>query len=162
MKLTITSILITGLLSFTLALSSCMDKYDTPVTGNAYGNNSIPEGRTISIANLKKQYADIIDANPDTYKEITEETRIEGVVIGSDESGNIEADTLITNWTNVSEIYNDASGHGRISSCRPHPHRGLKVCHGPGGTSWGGRTARRRRRSRRTPRPRTRPRSDRT
>lgn len=53
MKLTITSLLLTGLLSFTFALTSCMDNYDTPVTGNAYGNNSILEGRTISIANLK-------------------------------------------------------------------------------------------------------------
>lgn len=33
------------------------------------------------------------------------------IVCASD--GTIKADTLITNWTNVSEIYNDASGHGR-------------------------------------------------
>lgn len=33
------------------------------------------------------------------------------IVCASD--GTIKADTLITNWTNVSEIYKDASGHGR-------------------------------------------------
>lgn len=115
MKLTITSLLLTGLLSFTLALSSCMDKYDTPVTGNAYGNNSIPEGRTISIANLKKQYADIIDANPDTYKEITEETRIEGVVIGSDESGNIYQQLIVADETGAIVI--SISGNGLYAIC---------------------------------------------
>lgn len=34
-------------------------------------------------------------------------------IIVCDESGNIKADTLITDWTNVSEAYNDASGHGQ-------------------------------------------------
>lgn len=34
-------------------------------------------------------------------------------IIVCDGSGNIKADTLITDWTTVSEAYNDASGHGR-------------------------------------------------
>ncbi len=34
-------------------------------------------------------------------------------IIVCDESGSIKADTLITNWTTVSEAYDDASGHGR-------------------------------------------------
>lgn len=34
-------------------------------------------------------------------------------IIICDESGSIKADTLITDWTNVSETYSDASGHGR-------------------------------------------------
>lgn len=34
-------------------------------------------------------------------------------IIICDESGSIKADTLITDWTTVSEAYNDASGHGR-------------------------------------------------
>ena len=46
------SILCTGLLLCGAGLTSC-ENYDDPVTGNAYGNNSIPEGRTISIAALK-------------------------------------------------------------------------------------------------------------
>ena len=47
------SILCTGLLLCGAGLTSC-ENYDDPVTGNAYGNNSIPEGRTISIAALKE------------------------------------------------------------------------------------------------------------
>lgn len=34
-------------------------------------------------------------------------------IIICDESGNIKADTLITDWTAVSKAYDDASGHGR-------------------------------------------------
>ena len=49
------SILCTGLLLCGAGLTSC-ENYDDPVTGNAYGNNSIPEGRTISIAALKEKY----------------------------------------------------------------------------------------------------------
>ena len=47
------SVLCTGLLLCGAGLTSC-ENYDDPVTGNAYGNNSIPEGRTISIAALKE------------------------------------------------------------------------------------------------------------
>ena len=49
------TILCTGLLLCGAGLTSC-ENYDDPVTGNAYGNNSIPEGRTISIAALKERY----------------------------------------------------------------------------------------------------------
>ena len=52
----ITFILSAALL-LTLGVSSCMDDFDTPVTGNAYGNNTIKEQRTISIANLKEKYS---------------------------------------------------------------------------------------------------------
>ena len=50
----ITSIL-SAVLLLTLGVSSCMDDFDTPVTGNAYGNNTINEQRTITIANLKEK-----------------------------------------------------------------------------------------------------------
>ena len=43
----ITSIL-SAVLLLTLGVSSCMDDFDTPVTGNAYGNNTINEQRTIT------------------------------------------------------------------------------------------------------------------
>lgn len=39
-------------------------------------------------------------------------------IIVCDESGNIKADTLITDWTTVSEAYNDASGHGQRYASR--------------------------------------------
>ena len=60
------TILCTGLLLCGAGLTSC-ENYDDPVTGNAYGNNSIPEGRTISIAALKEKYNDFIDTSKDTY-----------------------------------------------------------------------------------------------
>lgn len=115
MKLTINTLILSGLLALTGSLSSCMDSYDTPVTGNAYGNNSIPEGRTISIANLKKQYADVIDVSTDTHKEITEDTRIEGVVIGSDESGNIYQQLVVADETGA--IVVSISGNGLYATC---------------------------------------------
>ena len=61
------SILCIGLLLCGAGLTSC-ENYDDPVTGNAYGNNSIPEGRTISIAALKEKYNDFIDTSKDTYR----------------------------------------------------------------------------------------------
>lgn len=76
-----------------LGLVSCMDDFDTPITGNAFGNNSIQDGRTISIAGLKEKYADVIKANG--LKKIEEETRIEGVIIGDDKSGNIYKQLMI-------------------------------------------------------------------
>lgn len=60
------SILCTGLLLCGAGLTSC-ENYDDPVTGNAYGNNSIPEGRTISIAALKEKYNDFIDTSTDDF-----------------------------------------------------------------------------------------------
>ena len=79
-------------------LTSC-ENYDDPVKGNAYGNNSIPEGRTISIAALKEKYNDFIDTSTDTYTTIEDETRIEGVIIGDDESGNIYKQLVVGDET---------------------------------------------------------------
>lgn len=92
------SILCTGLLLCSTVLTSC-ENYDDPVTGNAYGNNSIPEGRTISIAALKEKYDAFIDTSTDTYTTIEDETRIEGVIIGDDESGNIYKQLVVGDET---------------------------------------------------------------
>lgn len=92
------SILCAGLLMCGVGLTSC-ENYDDPVTGNAYGNNSIPEGRTISIAALKEKYNEFIDTSTDTYTTINEETRIEGVIIGDDESGNIYKQLVVGDET---------------------------------------------------------------
>lgn len=89
----ITFILAACMVLLSSGLVSCMDDFDTPVTGNAYGNNSIKEGRTISIASLKEKYASVISSN--SLQQITEETRIEGVIIGDDESGNIYKQLII-------------------------------------------------------------------
>lgn len=92
----ITSILSAALL-LALSFSSCMDDYDTPVTGNAYGNNSINEQRTITIANLKEKYSSVISANQ--LQTITEETRISGIVVGDDESGNLYKQLIVADET---------------------------------------------------------------
>lgn len=93
----ITYILSAVLLILSLGVSSCMDDFETPVTGNAYGNNTIIEQRTTSIANLKQKYATVIADNQ--YQPITEETRIVGVVIGDDESGNLYKQLIVGDET---------------------------------------------------------------
>lgn len=93
----ITSILSAVLLILSLGVSSCMDDFETPVTGNAYGNNTIIEQRTTSIANLKEKYATVIADNK--YQPLTEETRIVGVVIGDDESGNLYKQLIVGDET---------------------------------------------------------------
>lgn len=88
-----------GMLLCALSFTSCMDDYDTPVTGNAFGNNSIKAERTTTIANLKEKYNDFIDTSTDTYTTIEGETRIEGVIIGDDESGNIYKQLVVGDET---------------------------------------------------------------
>lgn len=103
------SILCTGLLLCGAGLTSC-ENYDDPVTGNVYGNNSIPEGRTISIAALKEKYNDFIDTSTDTYTTIEDETRIEGVIIGDDESGNIYKQLVVGDETGAIIVGVNTSG----------------------------------------------------
>ncbi len=68
------SILSAALLLCGVGFTSC-DNWDEPVTGNAFGNNNIREGRTISIAALKELYTDVIQGDKQ-YKEITGTARI--------------------------------------------------------------------------------------
>lgn len=103
----ITSIL-SAVLLLTLGVSSCMDDFDTPVTGNAYGNNTINEQRTITIANLKEKYSSIISANQ--FQTITEETRISGVIVGDDESGNIYKQLIVADETGAIVVGINSTG----------------------------------------------------
>ena len=103
----ITFILSAALL-LTLGVSSCMDDFDTPVTGNAYGNNTIKEQRTISIANLKEKYSSVISANQ--FQTVTEETRISGVVVGDDESGNIYKQLIVADETGAIVVGINSTG----------------------------------------------------
>lgn len=88
-----------GMLICMLGFTSCMNDFDTPVTGNAFGNNSIKPERTISIANLKEKYDGFIDTTTDTYTAIEGTTRIEGVIVGDDESGNIYKQLVVADET---------------------------------------------------------------
>lgn len=77
-----------------LTLGSCMgDGYADPdltekVPAAPYGNNSLREKNVISIADLKTQFATIIN-NDNVYKLIEKDMMIKAVVTGNDVSGNI-------------------------------------------------------------------------
>ena len=88
-----------------LTLGSCMgDGYADPdltekVPASPWGNNSLREKNVISIADLKTQFATIINSD-NGYKQIEKDMMIKAVVTGNDVSGNI--------YTQVS--VQDASG----------------------------------------------------
>ena len=77
-----------------LTLGSCMgDGYADPdltekVPTAPYGNNSLREKNVISIADLKTQFATIINSD-NGYKQIEKDMMIKAVVTGNDVSGNI-------------------------------------------------------------------------
>ena len=77
-----------------LTLGSCMgDSYADPdltdkVPAAPYGNNSLREKNVISIADLKTQFATIINSD-NGYKQIEKDMMIKAVVTGNDVSGNI-------------------------------------------------------------------------
>lgn len=77
-----------------LTLGSCMgDGYADPdltekVPAAPYGNNSLREKNVISIADLKSQFATVINSD-NGYKQIEKDMMIKAVVTGNDVSGNI-------------------------------------------------------------------------
>lgn len=77
-----------------LTLGSCMgDGYADPdltekVPASPYGNNSLREKNVISIADLKTQFATVINSD-NGYKLIDKDMMIKAVVTGNDVSGNI-------------------------------------------------------------------------
>lgn len=78
-----------------LTLGSCMgDGYADPdltekVPAAPYGNNSLREKNVISIADLKTQFASVVNSSTDAYKQIEKDMMIKAVVTGNDVSGNI-------------------------------------------------------------------------
>ena len=77
-----------------LTLGACMgDGYADPdltdkVPAAPYGNNSLREKNVISIADLKTQFATVINSD-NGYKQIEKDMMIKAVVTGNDVSGNI-------------------------------------------------------------------------
>ena len=77
-----------------LTLGSCMgDGYADPdltekVPASPWGNNSLKEKNVISIADLKTQFATIINSD-NGYKQIEKDMMLKAVVTGNDVSGNI-------------------------------------------------------------------------
>lgn len=73
-----------------VAFIGCMDDdWSDPSNNNVYGNDSLQETNVISIADLKSQYDAEITATTNTYKQITDDVQIKGVVTGNDIAGNI-------------------------------------------------------------------------
>lgn len=77
-----------------LTLGACMgDGYADPdltekVPASPWGNNSLREKNVISIADLKTQFATVINSD-NGYKQIEKDMMIKAVVTGNDVSGNI-------------------------------------------------------------------------
>ena len=94
------------LLMLVLACSlftGCMDDdWDTPnaeALNKAYGNQEIAETNVITIGSLKEQYASVINAESNSYEQITEDVQIKGRVVGNDIGGNIYNEVSINDST---------------------------------------------------------------
>lgn len=94
----------------TLAMASCSKDDVTNVATSGSGANQVIE---IAVENAGDGLSS--RAGRPLYSSEAKQS-IENVkIIVCDEEGNVKADTLITNWNTdaVSEVYSDASGHGR-------------------------------------------------
>lgn len=92
-----------------LALGSCSN--DETLNGGLPETTGASQVIEISVANAGSGLT--TRAGRPLHSSEAKQT-IENVkIIICDESGNIKADTLITDWTNVSEKYDDTSGHGQ-------------------------------------------------
>lgn len=96
------------ILMTSLITASCMNDFDEPnFDVPPYGNNSIGEATT-TIADLKKDYSDIILNNG--YEEFTHDIVIEGVVVANDEEGNVYKQFVINDLTGAIIISVDDVG----------------------------------------------------
>ncbi len=80
-------------------LASCMaDSYDAPdLSESPYGNTSISESNVITIAQLKETFKSTIANNG--MKEVTDDIKIKGKVVGNDIEGNIYNEVIIDDGT---------------------------------------------------------------
>lgn len=85
-----------ALACFSMLFQSCMDQHDIP-EDYVYGSTSISESN-ITIADLKNQYKSVINASKAPEK-IETHTVIEGVVVGTDESGNLYKQLVVRDAT---------------------------------------------------------------
>lgn len=96
------------ILGISLITASCMNDFDEPnLDVPPYGNNSIGEA-TITIADLKKEYSDVILSNG--YELFTDDVIIEGVVVANDEEGNVYKQFVINDETGAIIISVDDVG----------------------------------------------------
>ena len=81
-------------------LASCMaDSFDAPEDNglSPYGNNALTESNVITIAQLKTQFASVIGNSG--MKQVTDDIKIKGTVIGNDIQGNIYNEVIIDDGT---------------------------------------------------------------
>lgn len=91
-----------SILVLSLVATSCMNDFDEPQFCDApFGNNEIGAA-THTIAELKKKYSSTISGN--SVQQITEDIIIEGVVVASDESGNVYKQFIINDETGAMVI----------------------------------------------------------
>lgn len=73
-----------------VAFTACMDgDWDAPDTANAYGNAQLTETNVMKIGDLKEKYDAEISSTSNSYKQITDDVQIKGVVTGNDIGGNL-------------------------------------------------------------------------
>lgn len=73
-----------------VAFTACMDgDWDAPDTANAYGNAQLTETNVMKIGDLKEKYDAEISSTNNSYKQITDDVQIKGVVTGNDIGGNL-------------------------------------------------------------------------
>ncbi len=82
-------------------LSSCMaDSFDAPTLNESpFGNNALTETNVISISELKSKFSSVINNNG--MKQIEEDLKIKGVVVGNDVQGNIYNEVIIDDGTSA-------------------------------------------------------------
>lgn len=90
------NIIFIALACLSMLFQSCMDQHDIP-EDYVYGSTSISESN-ITIADLKNQYKSVINASKAPEK-IETHTVIEGVVVGTDESGNLYKQLVVRDET---------------------------------------------------------------
>lgn len=99
---------LTAGLALLIGMASCADQFDDPNIYNAFGNNYIPEQRTISIGELKDLHASTISNS--SFAPIDEGTILKGVVIGDDESGNLYKQLIVADESGAIVISIDNTG----------------------------------------------------
>ena len=89
--------LIATLLCATMTACMDFDWDEHQPNGTETGNPYVQDTNVVSIADLKKQYATVIDAG--SYKQVDKTMEVKGVVIGNDLSGNIYQQVIIDDGT---------------------------------------------------------------
>jgi len=87
-----------AMLALATVNTACMDSGwddEQPAYSTPFGNNSLQATNIVSIAELKATYKDVIFAQTDTYKQITDDIQLLVRVTGNDLGGNIYKQLIV-------------------------------------------------------------------